>query len=127
MRTATWHSWDGMVQRCTNPRNPSFPDYGGRGITIDPEWRQFSAFLRDMGERPAGLQLDRRDNALGYCKDNCRWVTPLVNGNNKRNNIRLSARGETHSISEWSRRLKIPLSTLFSRHYRGWPAERVVS
>lgn len=127
MRNSTYDTWSGMVQRCTNPKSKSFPAYGGRGISVCPEWLQFQEFARDMGERPEGLQLDRIDNDREYSKANCRWATPLENGNNKRNNVRLTAGGETRSLSEWSRFLGKPLSTIFSRHYRGWPAERVIS
>jgi hypothetical protein len=127
MRNSTYDTWYSMVRRCTNSEDKSFNDYGGRGIDVAPEWLAYSGFVADMGERPSGLQLDRIDNDLGYCKSNCRWATALQNGNNKRNNVCITARGETRSLSEWSRVLGKPFSTLFSRHYRGWPAERVIS
>jgi hypothetical protein len=119
--------WYAMVRRCTDPTDKAYSFYGARGITVAPEWLDFERFAADMGARPIGLQLDRIDNNSGYCKANCRWVTPVENGNNKRNNVRLTARGVTLSVSEWARRTGISRSTLFSRHYRGWPAERVVA
>lgn len=84
-RTSTHAIWTNMVQRCTNPRNPAWDDYGGRGITVCDRWRHdFAAFLADMGERPEGLTLDRIDNDRGYSPDNCRWTTWTVQRRNQR-------------------------------------------
>jgi hypothetical protein len=116
-----------MLLRCTDPTHKFYSDYGGRGITVCPEWQTFEGFLADMGLRPVGLQLDRRENDRGYCKENCRWVTPLVQANNKRNNVNITLKGETLSMSQWSRRLGIGITTIHWRVRAGWPAERVLS
>jgi hypothetical protein len=79
-------TWTSMTQRCFNPRNRAYKDYGGRGITVCERWRtSFEAFLADMGRRPApGLSLDRIDNNHGYEPWNCRWATKFEQNNNKR-------------------------------------------
>lgn len=77
--------WLNMKQRCYNPKNGRYIDYGGRGITICDEWKNsFSAFLKDMGTRPKRYSLERIDNNKSYSVDNCRWATPAEQNVNQR-------------------------------------------
>lgn len=81
--TPTYGSWRAMRERCTNPKNKYFKNYGGRGITVCDRWHIFEHFLADMGERPPGLTLDRKDNDGNYEPGNCRWATPSEQNKNE--------------------------------------------
>jgi hypothetical protein len=84
--TKLYFVWNGMRQRCGNPANDSYADYGARGIKVCPEWNDFAAF-QDWAYASgyqAGLQIDRINNNGGYSPTNCRWVTPKQNTNNTR-------------------------------------------
>lgn len=80
-----YRSWNGMKIRCTNPKHKQYKDYGGRGITVCPEWlNSFEQFYNDMGKRLNGKTLDRINNNKGYEPSNCRWATKSEQAQNKR-------------------------------------------
>jgi hypothetical protein len=88
--------WANMIQRCEHPRDPSFRNYGGRGITVCPRWHSFPVFLEDIlgaiGQRPAGMTLDRVRNDGNYEPGNVRWATHKQQANNRRNRFGAGAR-----------------------------------
>lgn len=83
----TYVSWQGMNSRCNTSSNPAYPFYAERGITICERWKKFENFLDDMGERPIGLTLERKDNSKGYYPDNCKWATYKEQANNRSSRI----------------------------------------
>lgn len=82
--TKIYNIWADMVGRCTRPTHMRYADYGGRGITVCERWLDFANFYADMGDRPPGRSLDRRDNDQGYSPENCRWATLSDQARNKR-------------------------------------------
>jgi hypothetical protein len=71
-RTLTWWSWVRMHARCNNPKNNRYKWYGGRGIR--DRYHSFEAFRADMGERPPGHDLHRKDSDRDYEPGNCEWL-----------------------------------------------------
>lgn len=83
--TSTYRSWQGSIGRCTNPNNPAWEYYGGRGIKVCNSWREsFENFLADMGECPEGYSIDRIDNDGNYEPGNCRWASKTQQSRNSR-------------------------------------------
>lgn len=118
--------WDGIIQRCCNPKAGNYRNYGGRGICIYGAWKDsFSAFeefcLANGWEY--GLQVDRINNDKGYFPDNVRFVTRAKNLRNKRTNHMITFMGETLCAADWCERFGMSDSTLWRRLKSGWSIE----
>ena len=119
-------AWRGMRLRCENPKNPKWPIYGGRGITVCDRWKAFANFFEDMGFPPDGYSLDRIDNSRGYSKGNCRWASPLTQTQNRRCTKMVNLGGEVMTVSECAARVGLPYNILIGRLRTGWTIERAV-
>lgn len=122
--TPIYHTWVSMRDRCNNSNNKRYPAYGGRGITVCERWSSFENFYEDMGERPKGKTLDRKDNNGNYEKDNCRWATKVEQSRNQRTNKMLSYKGKTQCLAAWCEELELPYNRTKLRLTRyNWSVE----
>ena len=100
----TYGIWQAMKDRCGNPNNGRWHQYGGRGITVCTTWRDsFEAFVADMGDAPEGHTLDRIDVNGAYCKENCRWATPLEQMRNRRTSVCYKIGNTTRTVNDWAK------------------------
>lgn len=110
--------WKHMKQRCYNSKDKGFKNYGGRGITICEQWKNdfinFYNWAIKNGYKD-NLTIDRINVNGNYEPNNCRWATKKEQANNTRNIHYITYNGETHNLTEWSKLLKIKLSTLSRR------------
>lgn len=93
----TYKSWAWLKKRSNH--HPAYTH-----VTVDPTWLGedgFTCFLQDMGPRPAGMTVERKDNALGYTKNNCIWATMTVQAQNRSTTQHLTIDGVTKNISDW--------------------------
>lgn len=124
--------WNGMTQRCTNPKTPKWHLYGGRGITVCERWLKFENFYADMGDCPPGKSIDRKDPDGGYCKENCRWATGYEQSANQRKALLLEYRGKKMTSAGWAREPEIQQRGLkhwviWRRMLRGWSAYQALT
>lgn len=120
-RSAEYKIWLAMLKRCRKPYSISYCNYGERGIDVCDEWaNSFEAFYSDMGDRPSTKHsIDRIDNDVGYCKDNCRWATRTEQNCNSRRNRMFTVGGRTRCLSEWCREFGVPYGRAYRRICRG--------
>ena len=116
-----YHTWIHMNQRCNNPKDQDFNDYGGRGIQVCERWHSFGSFYEDMKVGYSdNLTIDRIDVNGDYCKENCRWVDPVTQANNKRNNRVETIDGITDTVANLCRRYNVEYMPVIYRLYLGW-------
>jgi len=130
--TRLYTIWCDIKQRCYNPHQKHFANYGGRGISVCKEWLDdFSKFQEWASSNGYSdiLQIDRINNDGDYRPSNCRWVNSRVNNRNRRDNRIVSAFGESKTLIEWSQdaRCVVPYKTLHGRIvYLGWASEDAI-
>lgn len=119
--TPEYKIWQGMRSRCKNPSNAAFYKYGARGIIVCQRWHNFEHFFADMGKRPSiKHSIDRLDGTKNYQPDNCRWATARQQQNNLKNNVRLSHKGKSLTVGEWSKVVGLKPKTIQGRMRLGW-------
>jgi len=128
-RSPEHKSWAKIKERCYNPKDIGFKDYGKRGIKMCARWRKsFAAFLKDVGLRPSpSHSIDRVDNDGNYTPNNCRWATYFQQANNRRGNHILHHAGKSQTIAQWERDLGFKTGTIGCRLFQGWSEERALT
>ena len=115
--------WNNIQERCYNPNNSAYKNYGGRGIKMCPEWEHDFYSFRDWAIQNGydeSLSIDRIDNNKDYSPDNCRWTNDKNQCNNRRSNHYITIDGVTKTMMEWSEYYGIKYETVQSRLERGW-------
>lgn len=116
--TRLYHIYNNMKQRCNNPKNVWYKNYGARGIKICDSWQNdFMSFYNwsiNNGYSDE-LSIDRIDVNGNYEPLNCRWVTKLIQQNNMRRNKLITYKNKTHTVAEWEHILKLPHNYIRSR------------
>lgn len=125
--TAAYKAWHAMLQRCENPEHHKWHRYGGRGIRVCERWHDYANFLTDMGPRPQGMTIDRKDNDGDYTPGNCRWATPRQQSNNRENTRRVTADGESVPLAEAARARALNRATVRSRLRAGWTERQALT
>lgn len=129
--TRLYKTWLCMKDRCNNPNNKKYKDYGGRGINVCSKWKDnFQAFA-DWAYKNGYIEnvkrgkctLDRINVNGDYCESNCRWTTQKSQCNNKRNNHYITYQNETHTVTEWNEILGYKKGVLSRRIFSGWSIE----
>lgn len=120
--TKLHRAWTNMKQRCNNPNNPDYSDYGSRGIKVCDEWlndfKSFYDWSMSHGYSDE-LTIDRIDVNGNYEPSNCRWVTMKVQTNNKRCNIFITLANKEITLKEFAKETGVKYTTLYMRYRKG--------
>lgn len=121
----TYNSWSAAKNRCTCLTSKDYVRYGAAGVTFHQPWSDsFEEFLKDMGERPANMTLDRKDNSKGYSPDNCKWSTRSEQQCNKSISCTWDILGETFDSAEAAAiRFRVTAQTIH-KWVSGWVDNR---
>lgn len=119
-KTPEYEIWAAMRQRCYNPNNKNFADYGGRGIVVCEKWSSFEDFLSDMGIQPPGMTIDRIDNYGNYEPSNCRWASRKEQSENRRSTRLIMVDGELLPLTKAAAKRGLAYTTLVRRLNDGW-------
>lgn len=120
-RSVEYDAWWNMKERCNNPLNIGYKNYGARGIIVCNEWiNSFETFIKDMGNKPSPVHsIDRINVNKNYEPGNCRWATNKEQMRNRTDTRYIEYNGEKLCVAEWAEKLNINYDTLHSRIQRG--------
>lgn len=129
--TRIYHIFKDMHRRCEEPNRKAYERYGGRGITVCPEWSGESGFENFFDWSMTHgytdkLTIDRKNNDKGYSPDNCRWVDYTTQANNTNWNRHIECQGEKHTMAEWGRIRNLKPPTIKNRLNNGWTVEEAL-
>ena len=119
--------WSRIKQRCLNPRNTQYKNYGAKGIKVCDSWLDYCNFKlwAESNGFNEKLALIRKDFNKDYCPENCFWADGKLS---TKNNVRSSLytyEGETHTISDWARKLNISPEAFAKRMcYHNMPEDK---
>lgn len=125
--TPEYRAWAHMMNRCVNPKDFGYRNYGGRGIQVCESWKTFENFLKDVGLRPSPkFSIDRINNNGNYEPGNVRWATKRQQCRNRRGLHLLTYDGKTQCLSDWADEIGSERELIRSRIRSGWSAERAL-
>ena len=128
-RTRTYQTWSDIKQRCLNPKNTNYLNYGGRGISMCSEWLAFPVFTEwalSNGYKN-DLTIERIDNNGDYAPLNCTWIKKSRQIRNQRRNHRITYKGRTRILVDWAKEKGLKKATLTSRIRHGWSVEKALT
>lgn len=121
-KTPLYKIWIAMRQRCENPKEKNYHRYGGRGITVCPEWGRYEVFMEwalSHGYIEGQTDIDRRDNDKGYSPENCRFISHKENLRNTHRKLHDVIEGEDITLAEAAERHGLPYRLVYQRYKRG--------
>jgi len=127
--TPEYAVWGAMIQRCDNPNNGNYKNYGKRGVSVCKSWHSFENFISDMGSRPSKKHsIDRLDNDGDYSPENCQWRTTKQQRANTSRNVFYAHDGVKMTISQWAEKIGCNKNTLRERVVKlGWSVEKAIT
>jgi hypothetical protein len=111
--TATHQAWMKMISKCTNPKDPKYKDFGGKGVKVSLSWKSFLCFLKDMGEKPEGMNLGRKNNKGNFTAYNCEWVKPKEQTRNRQSCLMYVIDGEKMALSAVAEKYGVNYQALY--------------
>lgn len=127
-QTQIYAIWRAMMQRCYDKNLDCYDRYGGRGINVCARWQDFESFYADMGEKPKGMSLERKDVNGDYSPENVVWADVKTQANNRRSNVVLEHDGRKQTMQQWCDELGLKIATVWARiNVYGYSVEKALT